>query len=286
MPSDHAGRFGVLLTVAYDGAPFAGFARQPGQRTVAGALLEAVQSVDPTVAEVRGASRTDAGVHARGQRVAFDADKLLPPRAWALAVGRHLPPSIGVRAAAEVPPGFHPRFAARFKRYRYLVLASPTRDPHAEGRAWRVDGLASAAPLALMRRELAAAVGRHDFAAFRSSQDPRSDTTRTIHAAIVSPLERAALYAPGCVSPNHARCEPADVLALDVVGDGFLHRMVRVLVGTAVDVARGRLPLGATSRALASGDRRHAGVTAPADGLYLEHIELSGEPRQSWPPGG
>src|SRR5512140_1763232 len=112
---------GVLLTVAYDGRPFAGFAPQPAQRTVAGELLGALRTVDPAIREIRGASRTDAGVHARGQRVAFDSAATIPPRGWALAVTRHLPAEIAVRRAALVPEGFSPRFNNRGKRYRYLI---------------------------------------------------------------------------------------------------------------------------------------------------------------------
>ena len=112
----------MLLTVAYDGRPFAGFVQQPGQRTVAGELLGALQALDPKVREIRGASRTDAGVHAHGQRVAFDAEAGIPMRGWVLGTARHLPPEIAVRRAAKVPEGFVPRFQNQGKRYRYLLL--------------------------------------------------------------------------------------------------------------------------------------------------------------------
>src|SRR5689334_9947818 len=101
---------GVLLSVAYDGGPFAGFAPQPSQRTIAGELLGALRALDPSVREVRGVSRTDAGVHARDQRVAFDTLTSIPPRGWVLGATRHLPREIAIRRAAYVPAGFTPRF--------------------------------------------------------------------------------------------------------------------------------------------------------------------------------
>jgi tRNA pseudouridine38-40 synthase len=259
-------RRGILLTVAYEGTRFAGFAPQPGQRTVAGTLLGAVAGLDPRVARLRGASRTDAGVHARAQRVAFDTASGIPPRGWVRGLAPRLPPDLAVRAAALVPVGYQPRFDAIRKAYRYLVLCDRVDDPFWAGRAWRIPGLAAEPALDALELELAAARGTHCFAAFRSAQDRRSHTERTIDQVAVSPLR-------------------AHLLALDVVGDGFLHHMVRILVGTAVDVARGQRDPGATRRALESGNRRDAGITAPPDGLYLERVELRAEGLDAWPDG-
>ncbi|MFT3773589.1 MAG: tRNA pseudouridine(38-40) synthase TruA [Minicystis sp.] len=258
---------GVLLTVAYDGGPFAGFAPQPGQRTVAGELLGAIRAVDPAVREIRGASRTDAGVHAHGQRVAFDTATTIPPRGWALAVSRHLPDQIAVRRAAIVPEGFSPRFGNLGKRYRYLILRDPVRDPFLEGRAWRAPGFAGDEPLARAQAEAALAVGTHDFAAFRSSADERTNTTRTIRSLTVT------------VDPGDVR-----LVRVDVEGDAFLHNMVRIIVGTLVDVARGHREPGAITRALTSKNRRDAGLTAPGEGLYLEEVLLADEGTDIWPP--
>lgn len=257
---------GILLTVAYDGGPFAGFATQPGQRTVAGELLGAVQAVDPRVREIRGASRTDAGVHAHGQRVAFDTSASVPPRGWVLAVSRHLPREIAVRRAAVVAPGFAPRFASRGKRYRYLVLRDPARDPFLEGRAWRSPSFDGAGAIERAQREAALAVGTHDFAAFRSSADERTNTVRTVRSLTVT------------VDPGNPR-----LLRIDVEGDAFLHNMVRILVGTLADVARGRFAEGTIARALASRDRRDAGLTAPGEGLYLMEVLLDEQGADAWP---
>lgn len=260
-------RRGILLTVAYDGGPFSGFVVQPGRRTVAGELLGALRAIDPAIRDVRGASRTDAGVHARGQRVAFDTAAPLPPRGWALATARHLPDQIAVRRAAIVPVGFTPRFENAGKRYRYLVLRDPAPDPFFCGRAWRVEPLNEAA-LERAIAEATAAIGTHNFGAFRSSADERTNTIRTLRKVEVA------------VDPEDAR-----LVRVDVDGDAFLHNMVRILVGTIVDVARGRLSPGAVARALASRSRRDAGITAPAEGLYLEQVHLRDEGTDAWPPG-
>jgi len=253
---------GVLLTVAYDGAGFSGFAPQPEQRTVHGELLRAIRAVDGSIAKLRGASRTDAGVHARGQRVAFDARLALPSRAWALALIPHLPDDVAVVRAAVVAPGFAPRFEATRKLYRYALLRSAVPDPFARGRAWRITELGDAA-IAAMQREAAALVGTHDFAAFRSSADQRASTVRTIERLEVSADGSSAVVA--------------------VVGDGFLHNMVRIVVGTLVDVGLGRLEAGACERALRSKRREDLGRTAPPDGLCLERVWLREEGEDAWP---
>src|SRR5262249_39489784 len=120
------------------GRIFSGFARQPNARTVAGELDGAVRAVVPSAGLVRGASRTDAGVHARGQRVAFDVDQELPVRGWVHAINAQLPSEIAVVRAARVPPGYEPRFQAIEKTYRYVLLESTVPDPFLSGRAWRI----------------------------------------------------------------------------------------------------------------------------------------------------
>jgi len=259
---------GVLLTVAYDGRPFSGFAPQPARRTVAGELLGALRAVDPSIRELRGASRTDAGVHARGQRVAFDSALDIPARGWALGLARHLPAEIAVRRAAVVDEGFTPRFASRGKHYRYLVLCDPARDPFLEGRAWRLAAFARKESLERARHEASLAVGTHDFAGFRARADQRTNTVRTLHAVDVAP------------DPSDPR-----LYRIDVEGDAFLHNMVRILVGTMADVGRGRLEPGAIAAALSSRDRRVAGTTAPAHGLVLEqvHLPLAEASTDRWP---
>jgi tRNA pseudouridine38-40 synthase len=254
---------GVLLEVAYDGTAFHGWAAQKAVRTVEETLRGAVVALDPRVRALRGASRTDAGVHAEGQLAAFDTARDIPARGWVLGLNQHLPDDIAVRSARAVGPGYAPRFAARGKRYRYRVLVDPVRDPALRTRAWRV----AEVDLALVALEAHAALGTHDFMAFRSSGDERASTVRTLSRVEV---EREAR--PG-------------VVAIVVEGNAFLYNMVRILVGTMIDVGRGRLEPGAITRALESRDRRQAGTTAPAHGLVLERVdaELPAGSGPRWP---
>jgi tRNA pseudouridine38-40 synthase len=255
---------GVLLQVAYDGTAFHGWAAQHGSRTVEETVHGAVLAMDPRASRVRGTSRTDAGVHAEGQLAAFDTERDIPARGWTLGLNQHLPDDVAVRSARPVPAGYAPRFASRGKRYRYRVLVDAVRDPHWRTRAWRVADV----DVDVMAREAGLALGTHDFVAFRSSGDERANTVRTLRRVDV---ERE-------VDPR--------VVAVVVEGDAFLYNMVRILAGTLVDVARGRLDEGAVSRALESRDRRVAGTTAPAHGLVLEwvDVQLPEEAGARWPP--
>lgn len=245
---------GILLTVAYDGAGFHGYALQPSARTVAGELLGAIQAMDPKVREIRGVSRTDAGVHATGQLVAFDSSSSIPPRGWVLGLLAHLPDEVATRRAAIVPAGFDPRHHVAHKHYRYSLLLDQVRDPFLDRTCWRVG---AALDLGLARQAAALVVGTHDFAAFRSSADERTSTTRTILSVEIA----RALHDPRLVT-------------IDVRGTAFLHNMVRILAGTLVDVARGRLRPTCMTDALASGQRADLGITAPPQGLCLVSVTL------------
>jgi tRNA pseudouridine38-40 synthase len=257
-------RHGVLLEVAYDGTAYHGWAAQKNARAVEETLLGAVTALDPRVRSLRGASRTDAGVHAEGQLVAFDTSRAIPARGWVLGLNQHLPDDVAVRASRPVAVGYSPRFAARGKRYRYRVLVDAVRDPIWRTRAWRV----SEVDVAAMAREAEDAKGTHDFVAFRSSGDERDHTVRTLSRIDVEHDANSRL------------------VSVIVEGNAFLYNMVRILVGTMIDVGRGRLEPGAVGRALESRDRRRAGTTAPAHGLVLERVEVDlpdGE-ADRWPP--
>ncbi|MBX3190129.1 MAG: tRNA pseudouridine(38-40) synthase TruA [Labilithrix sp.] len=257
---------GVLLTVAYDGTEFSGWATQRDARTVEDALRGALLAVDPKAAGPRGSSRTDAGVHAEGQLAAFDASLPLPARGWVLALNQHLPDDVSVRAAQIVTPDYNPRFTSKKKRYRYRLLLDKVRDPLLRHRTWRIG---YEMDLERLAREARAIVGTHDFKAFRSAGDERDVTTRTIHDVTVRR------------DGEDARC-----WSITIEGNAFLYNMVRILVGTLVDVARGHLPEGTIARALDEKDRARAGQTAPAHGLTLEHIDvdLPEEAGERWPP--
>jgi tRNA pseudouridine38-40 synthase len=255
--------FGVLLKVAYDGQPFSGLALQSNARTIAGELLAAVRTLDPESSGLRVCSRTDAGVHAQCQYVAFDARQHIGSRGWLLGLTGHLPRQIAILSVAKVAPGFQPSKRAIQKTYAYSVLQGTLRDPFLEGRSWRVSERLNHG---LMRREAQELLGTHDFRAFRGRADFRVETRRTIkHVAVET-------------SPGNPR-----VLELIVTGNAFLYHMVRIIAGTLVDVGRGKLESGAVTRALLSGDRLDLGMTAPPDGLCLREVVLDADVSEQWP---
>ncbi len=263
-PPPSPDRVGVLLTLAYDGASFSGFVAQDNTaRTVAGALGIAIATMDPTAGSLRVASRTDAGVHARGQVASFDSGLRIASRGWLLGLSAHLPPQIAVQSVARVHPNFNPSKAALAKTYRYLILRGTVRDPFLHGRAWRVHE-----PLDLdaMRTEARALLGTHDCVAFRGAKDRRTTTVRTISVAEIHEV------------PGVPRC-----IAFEIRGDRFLYHMVRIIVGTLVDVGRGSIAPGAIARAQRTGERTDLGMTAPPDGLCLERIELAESGHEQWP---
>jgi tRNA pseudouridine38-40 synthase len=257
-------KHGVLLTVAYDGRPFAGFARQPTARTIAGELDGAVRSIDPRATLVRGSSRTDAGVHARAQRVAFDTVMSIPSRGWVMAINAALPEEIVVRRAATVKPGYEPRFHGVSKVYRYVLLEGKVADPFLAGRCWRIgDRLNHEA----MRSAAAPLLGEHDFAAFRAAGDERTDTVRKILR----------------IEVRSASGDDPRLTEIVVEGNRFMYRMVRIIVGSLVDVASGRLDASRIEKALAERDRALLGRTAPPDGLFLDSVILDDEGTDPWP---
>ncbi len=249
--------------MAYNGHAFHGMAQQPNCRTITGELASSIQTIDPAASPLRHVSRTDQGVHARGQLVSFDSALDIPPKGWVLGLRGRLPAQIAIVACSRVPPGFDPRRHVVAKLYRYRLLVSPVPDPFLEHLAWRVgDRLNQTA----MRRELEMLPGMHDFAAFRGAADRRPNTVRTIFSARLV--------------PDLQDCRS---LWIEIRGDGFLYHMVRIIVGTVVDVGRNRLPAGAIATALASCRRRDLGMTAPPGGLFLERVDLEDWGAEVWP---
>lgn len=242
----------VLLWLAYKGTNYAGFQVQPNAPTVCQTLQDAMQAVLGCRPEVKGCSRTDAGVHARRFALNFRYDGTIPVERLPLALNTRLPADIRVLEARPVAEEFHARYAAHAKTYRYYLLNAHIDDPFTADFCHRV-----AAPLneAAMQAAARRFVGRHDFAALcaaGSSAAAHGDTVRTVTACEVR--------------RQGAR------LVITVTADGYLYNMVRILAGTLVEAGLGRLDPGEVDAILQSRDRRRAGPTLPARGLFLEDV--------------
>jgi tRNA pseudouridine38-40 synthase len=233
------------LEIAYDGAGYHGFARQPGLRTVQGELEGALERIVGAPVETTGAGRTDAGVHARRQVVSFVVPAALETGRVVRSLGGMLGPETAVAGCVEVEDGFSARFSATWREYRYSVLTTPTPDPLLRHTTWHVPG-----PLDLEAMGSAAArlVGEHDFAGFCRAAEGRS----TVREVLAAGWEMAG-----------------DLAVFTVRATSFCHQMVRSMTGWCVEVGRDRRPPEATSEVLATRDRSAAGPVAPPHGLVL-----------------
>jgi tRNA pseudouridine38-40 synthase len=241
--------------VEYDGTDLLGFQRQATGRTVQGELEAALGRIGwlggtGTHNAVLGAGRTDAGVHAAGQVIAFDFDWQHGAGDLARALNANLPGEIAIKQLDECDSVFHPRFDARGRRYRYTLYNQPVRSPLAARFAWQVW---PALDLELLQAGSAALLGRHDFAAFGSDPEHGRSTVRTISLA-------AWQAAPG------------GWLTFDVQAEAFLFRMVRSLVGALKRVGTGELTVEQLRAILAAADRAQCPPIAPAQGLCLMEV--------------
>jgi tRNA pseudouridine38-40 synthase len=253
----------LKLTLEYDGTRYVGWQVQLNGVSVQARVLESLERLLGAPVRVEVAGRTDAGVHATGQVVCFDTERALPLKAYVKGLNGFLPQDIAVVRAEEVPADFDPRHWSHGKRYHYRVSNRPTRSPLRRFTHWEVF-----APLDVeaMRRAASALVGRHDFSAFRASDCQAAHAVREVRRVEV-------------------RGAAGDEVSFTVEGTAFLKHMVRNLVGTLVEVGKGRRPEAWVAEVLASGDRKRAGPTAPAQGLVLEQV-FYGEGPPPRTPGG
>ncbi|HHW15315.1 MAG TPA: tRNA pseudouridine(38-40) synthase TruA [Firmicutes bacterium] len=276
----------IKLTVAYDGTAFHGFQRQPARvgRTVQGVLEERLGELTGERVSLLAAGRTDAGVHALGQVVNFKTRSRIPVGAWAKAMNAGLPRDVRVLAAEEVDHGFHARYDARGKVYRYVIQTGPV-----PAVLWRRYAYYVPHPLdvAAMREGGRALVGRHDFRSFQAAGSAVKTTVRTVHRLEWTERSLGAgdLVPDGLGgNPTLGGCAGLEtveaggfgggqLLVLTVEADGFLYNMVRIIVGLLVEVGLGRRPPADVVRVREAVDRNAAALTAPPHGLCLVAVK-------------
>lgn len=244
----------LKLTIAYDGTDFAGWQVQPGALTIQGTLASAIGRLTGEKVMPQASGRTDAGVHALAQVAAFQTESVIPAGNFVLALNDILPASIRVVAAEEVANDFHPRKSAQAKTYRYRILRQPICSPFLSRYVWHYPY-----PLdeAAMRDAASLVEGEHDFTSFAAVDPERArEGTSNVRRIFASQFQRES-----------------SELIYEVRGSGFLHHMVRNLLGTFLLVGKGTLQPADITRILGAKDRSAAGATAPASGLYLVNVE-------------
>lgn len=262
------------IVLSYDGTGYVGWQRQASGVSIQGLLEDALRVLDGRDVAVAGAGRTDAGVHALGQVAGFTLARAIAPETLARALNAHLPPAVRVLSAETAAPDFHPRFGARAKTYRYQLWNGEVLSPFERGRAWHVPGALDVEAMRAAARRL---VGRHDFAAFQGTGSEVATTEREIfESQMIAGLTPGATAAQSGAPRTPHDAPRTSLLLYEVTGSGFLRHMVRNIVGSLVEVGRGRQPAEWIDTVLASRDRTTAGPTAPPQGLFLVRVEYPG----------
>jgi tRNA pseudouridine38-40 synthase len=250
----------IRLLLAYDGTDFHGWQRQPDAPTIQACLEDAIQKLTGAAAPVCGSGRTDAGVHASHQVANFHTASTIPCSNFVKALNDLLPPTVRVKSAHEVAPAFHARYDVLRKTYRYRIVLTPVCSPL----LWR---FVCHYPYPLDRARMAQAarllVGEQDFASFAAADGEEEEDTKSR----VRVIDRSRLL----WRPR------SSMLVYEVTGKGFLRYMVRNMVGTLIEVGRGKLAPSDIPSILAARDRTQAGATAPAQGLCLVNVEYPEE---------
>lgn len=246
----------IRLIVAYDGTCYAGWQIQDNAATVEGELTKALRTWLKEDVALIGASRTDSGVHALGNIAVFDTESRIPAEKFAIGVNHYLPEDIRVQCSEEVPADYHPRYRQTEKTYEYTILNTkislPTWQRYAYHVYWDLD-------IPAMQKAGELLVGEHDFSAFCSAGSQVKSKVRTVYE--VSVMTEPVLG-----------CNGGHIVRIRVRGNGFLYNMVRIIAGTLLDIGQGQRTLEEVKQALATGERRMAGPTAPPQGLMLVEI--------------
>jgi tRNA pseudouridine38-40 synthase len=251
----------LKLRIAYDGTPFEGWQSQPSGNTVQDILEAATEKIQGLRSTIHGSGRTDAGVHASGQVVSFSTGSAFPLERLCVALNSELPDDLAIRESACVESSFSARFPAIERTYVYALFARPARAPLLTRHAYHVW-----LPIDLQRVRMAAAalLGERDFRSFCGLLPEGGVTVREVRRLRVERRE--------------------DLIRIEISATGFLHRMVRTIVGTLVDCGTGRRAPDEMPAVLAARDRRAAGHTAPPHGLYLAGVRYDGFDSYAEPP--
>ncbi|MCL4457459.1 MAG: tRNA pseudouridine(38-40) synthase TruA [Nitrospirae bacterium] len=272
----------IKLTLQYDGTDYNGWQIQRELRvksqelringqgtrvkgrnnviTIQGVIQEAIKKITGEDVKLIGAGRTDAGVHALAQVASFKTSSMLSPEVLTRALNANLPDEIRVIKASDEPPDFHPRYGAKSKIYFYLISNSHIVSPFLYRYAWKIphklDFDAMAGALKFLK-------GRHDFSSFRGSGCGAKNTVRTVMDASIEHLN--------AIDFMTARLE-GDFIKMRIEADAFLRHMVRNIAGTVIEAGRGKIDPANIEKIITSKDRKNAGPTAPARGLFLEKV--------------
>lgn len=239
----------LLITMRYDGSQYHGWQVQDNAVTVQQTFQDALERLFGERLPVVGCSRTDAGVHALMYCCNFRTDSAIPCDRIPYALNAHLPDDIGVYDCREVSEDFHARYSCKGKRYIYKIHNSPFRNPFTMGYAYLYRPKLDAD---FLNAQAKGFIGMHDFAAFAAAGGSVEDTVRTV--------QDAAVYRDG------------DAVCFEVQADGFLYNMVRIMTGTLLGISEGKISEGSIPEIINSLDRSRAGVTVPAQGLYLKEV--------------
>lgn len=268
----------VLLTIAYDGTDFCGWQKQPGQRSAQGEVERALSIVCARPIRINGTSRTDAGVHAYGQRANFIEDFSIPIEKIPMVANgifasaaseknRKASGDVAILAAEEVPADFHARFNALGKKYIYRINNSQKPDPFQRNYCYQIG---RDLDLDAMKQAVAHLVGTRDFKCFQAAGGKELETTvRTVYSAGISEQ--------GNVKSGRTASDSEKNIEFEIIGDGFLYNMVRIIAGTLVDIGLGKKSPDELPEIMDSKDRRLAGHTAPPQGLYLAEVYYENE---------
>jgi tRNA pseudouridine38-40 synthase len=256
----------LKIVLAYDGTDFVGWQRQAAGASVQGHLEEALAAVEGQPVTVVGAGRTDAGVHALGQVASCTLAHPIGTATLARALNAMLPDAVRVLEVDEAPAGFHARYSARSKTYRYLIRNDTVAGPFDRRYAWHVPQLLDEAAMAEAARLLE---GEHDFAALQGAGSAVTSTTRTVSSARVLVSSAAEAFGEAFAG---AVASAGRIVTIETTGTGFLRHMVRNGVGTLVEIGLGRRRPAWMAEVLDSLDRDNAGPTAPAHGLFLVSV--------------